>query len=227
MAIRDVVHHFAVYRPRHGAALRVAASVGLGLMTIALLPDTLTAAARTAAGWDVSALSQVLIVFWLVRKLDAHGLSEHAFQVAPSHYVFRPLIVVGAGTSLITTVWVLRIAPSQGAFSETWHLLLGAGTVLLTWFTIQTLFALRYAHLYYGGDRTGDGDHGLKFPGDNEPDYMDFLYFSLCAGMTFQVSDVSITSRRFREAMIFHGVLSFLYSSFIVALLVDVAANLV
>ena len=43
---------------------------------------------------------------------------------------------------------------------------------------------------------------GLKFPGGDKPDYWDFVYFSFVIGMTFQVSDVAITSRNIRRTVI-------------------------
>ena len=73
-----------------------------------------------------------------------------------------------------------------------------------------------------GADITG----GLEFPGEKRPDYLDFLYFSLVLGMTFQVSDVQITARKFRRLAAAHGLLSFLYNTIILALTVNIAAGL-
>ncbi len=64
-------------------------------------------------------------------------------------------------------------------------------TVVLSWAFIHTIFALHYAHDYYGGGRMG----GLRFPEDDEPDYWDFIYFAFVIGMTFQVSDVAVTQK--------------------------------
>jgi uncharacterized membrane protein len=44
--------------------------------------------------------------------------------------------------------------------------------------------------------------------------------------MTFQVSDVQITSRRLRRLALLHGLVSFLYNTIIVALTVNIAAGL-
>ena len=71
-------------------------------------------------------------------------------------------------------------------------------TILVSWAFVHTIFALHYAHEYYG-ER---GDHavgGLTFPGRQSPDYWDFLYFSVVIAMTSQVSDVVITSKVIRR----------------------------
>jgi uncharacterized membrane protein len=88
---------------------------------------------------------------------------------------------------------------------------------------------LRYAHTYYGDPDgpAGPMSHaaGLEFPGDREPDYMDFAYFSFVIGMTFQVSDVVITSRDFRKLVLIHAMLSFGFNTVILALALNTVSS--
>ena len=72
-----------------------------------------------------------------------------------------------------------------------WPHVRAIATVILSWAFIHTIFALHYAHDFYGDGQRADG---LKFPGDDKPDYWDFVYFSFVIGMTFQVSDVAVTN---------------------------------
>jgi uncharacterized membrane protein len=90
--------------------------------------------------------------------------------------------------------------------------LLAAGDVVLTWFILHTAYAEHYATMYY---RDGGG---LGFPGEPEPDYLDFAYFAFSIGMTFGTTDVEVTSRRFRRAMLAHKLLSFGFNTAILAL---------
>jgi uncharacterized membrane protein len=100
-------------------------------------------------------------------------------------------------------------------------------TLLLSWLMLQTTFAFRYAHEFYTiSPGRNDPDGGLTFPDEPEPDYFDFLYFSLVLGMTFQVSDVQITARKLRRLAALHGLLSFLFNAVIIALTVNIAASL-
>jgi uncharacterized membrane protein len=103
------------------------------------------------------------------------------------------------------------------------HLALAAATIVLSWAAIHTTFALHYAHEYYRGGEVG----GLAFPGDGEqqPDYWDFVYFSFVIGMTAQVSDVGITDRMIRRTAIAHGVVSFIFNTALLALMVNIAAS--
>ena len=100
-----------------------------------------------------------------------------------------------------------------------------AGTLLVSWLVTHAVFALRYAHEYY--EASADGTRGgLDFPGKKAPDYLDFLYFAVVIGMTFQVSDVQVTDRSLRQLVMVHGLLSFLFNTIIVALTVNLVAGL-
>jgi uncharacterized membrane protein len=99
-------------------------------------------------------------------------------------------------------------------------------TIVLSWSFVHTIFAFHYAHEYYGKGRD-DMIGGLDFPSDKAPDYSDFLYFSLVIGMTSQVSDVQITSKVIRRMVSMHGVLAFFFNLVVLALTVNVVANLI
>ena len=45
--------------------------------------------------------------------------------------------------------------------------------------------------------------------------------------MTFQVSDVQVTGRKIRHLVVAHGVVSFLFNVAILALTVNIGANLI
>jgi uncharacterized membrane protein len=83
------------------------------------------------------------------------------------------------------------------------------------------IFAMHYAHVFYE-----QPEGGLIFPGEGEPDYWDFLYYSIVIGMTCQVSDVQVATPELRRLTQVHGVLSFFFNTVILALAVGVAAGL-
>jgi uncharacterized membrane protein len=109
------------------------------------------------------------------------------------------------------------------------HVLLTLLTVIFSWTLVHTVYGLRYAHAFYGDSDEPDVNRhagGLVFPSDRRPDYFDFAYFSFVIGMTCQVSDVQITSRRMRRITLFHSVLSFGFNTMILALLINTVSSL-
>jgi uncharacterized membrane protein len=97
------------------------------------------------------------------------------------------------------------------------------GTILLSWSFIQVMFAFHYAHEFYAEHRGEAG--GLGFPGEQPPDYWDFLYFAFVIGMTSQVSDVTVRSNLMRRTVMAHGLLSFIFNVTFLALAVNLAAS--
>jgi uncharacterized membrane protein len=107
------------------------------------------------------------------------------------------------------------------------HITLTLLAVISSWAVVHTVFGLRYAHTYYGdGEDPRRHAGGLDFPGERAPDYMDFAYFSFVIGMTFQVSDVQITSRGLRQLVLVHGILSFAFNTIILALTINTLSAL-
>ncbi|GAA0710055.1 DUF1345 domain-containing protein [Dokdonella soli] len=106
---------------------------------------------------------------------------------------------------------------------------LAAASLLLSWLFMNTMFALHYAHAYYGDNQRQQPRGGLEFPGQKEPDYWpdywDFAYFAIVIGMTFQVSDVQITDRRLRHIALVHSVIAFFFNVVIIALSVNIVAG--
>jgi uncharacterized membrane protein len=142
------------------------------------------------------------------------------------------LIVVTASTiSLFTIILLLKDLPKFSKSGLSLHIVLSMTAVMLSWLLIHTLFTIRYAHLYYDPSSRLKKEKnpqvgGLLFPGNQAPDFMDFAYFSFVLGMTFQVSDVNITNSFIRRLALFHGLLSFVFNTAIIALTINIISGL-
>lgn len=99
----------------------------------------------------------------------------------------------------------------QGDARHPWTLALIVGTLALGWLFSNFIYALHYAHLFYS-ERDGGDAKGIEFPETEEPDYYDFLYFSICLGMTFQTSDVTITDGKIRQVVTLHCLAAFVFN---------------
>jgi uncharacterized membrane protein len=93
---------------------------------------------------------------------------------------------------------------------------------------VHTVFTVHYAHAYHrqmDDDQASSQAGGVEFPGEKQPDFLDFAYFSFVIGMTCQVSDVQISARRIRRLALVHGLLSFLFNTVILALTNNLASG--
>jgi uncharacterized membrane protein len=147
-------------------------------------------------------------------------------------HIRRNAVMQDDGRFLILLVTALGAFASIGAIvfelGSTHHsppaLALATVTIALSWAVVHTSFALHYAHDYYRGAKPG----GLQFPSGDEhdhADYWDFVYFSFVIGMTAQVSDVGITDKTIRRTATAHGIISFVFNTALVALMVNIAAS--
>jgi uncharacterized membrane protein len=178
----------------------------------------------------ISFASTIIIMDWII-ILSSHPREVRKIaKLQDSSRTFLFLFVIAASlASFGAIVFLLKSSKGHGAtVSE--HILLAITAVIISWWLLHTIFTLRYAHLYFDTDKD-DGTPrqagGLDFPGDEEPDYMDFVYFSFVLGMTFQVSDVEISSKEIRRLAWMHGLLSFTYNTAILALSINVISGMV
>jgi uncharacterized membrane protein len=212
-----------IYIVRVGMAhRRLFISAALGLITMLVLPATLIT--RTLIGWDVGVLIY-LIAAAIVMTQCSSASAMQSNAAAQDEGAWAILILTAAaGLASLIAIFaelaaIARTDPHYGIYVT-----LAIGTVVLSWTFIQTIFALHYAHEFYG---TGEHKNGLRFPGDTAPDYWDFIYFSFVIGMTFQVSDVQVMHKMVRRTVVAHGALSFFFTTAVVAMAVNIAASII
>ena len=198
-------------------------AAGLGAIAIAVLPDSLRIVTRMLIGWDVFVALYVMLAFAMIaRRGGVDDIRRNAALQDDGRFLILLVTALGAFASIAAIVSELG-TKTRGPTELTLAIL----TIALTWAAVHTTFALHYAHDYYRDDGSPGG---LDFPkGDgkrgDEPDYWDFIYFSFVIGMTFQVSDVGITDRMIRRTATAHGVISFIFNTALVALMVNIAAS--
>ena len=102
------------------------------------------------------------------------------------------------------------------------QLMLIIGTLMLGWLFSNLIYTFHYAYLFYLDGENG-GDHGgLEIPECPAPDYWDFAYFAFTLGMTFQTSDIQITSPVIRRVALFHCLAAFVFNLGIIAFSINI-----
>jgi len=136
--------------------------------------------------------------------------------------------MIGACVASIAGVAVeLALARGEHGVARAWHVAVAFATVAASWFLMQVVYALHYAHEYYTADaQTGADLRGLAFPGEADPDYWDFLHFSVVIGVAAQTADVAFTDRRLRRLGTVHSLIAFLFNTLILALTINLVAGL-
>jgi len=203
------------------------AGTAAGVAVTLALPPTHAPLTRAILGWNSGVL--VFMVLSAIRfavsnpdRMPAYAAAQEAGE-----WTIFTLMIAGVAFSFAAILGEFSAIGHHAKGPSAFGLALVVTTLLASWLMTHLTFAYRYAHEFYAMTPGATAvDAGLKFPDEPRPDYWDFLYFALVLGMTFQVSDVEVTSRKMRRLATVHGFLSFLFNTVILALSVNLAAGL-
>lgn len=202
-------------------------SILFGLLVFFLVPTPeLTFRTHVSLGWNAGCLVFLILSWITFFTITSDQIRQQCRKQDETQIVIFVLILVATIASF-SAVLLLLTSKDSGLMQEI-QLITGIISMMFSWILVHTIFALRYAHLYYGNDKENPDTHagGLIFPEDEKPDYLDFAYFSFVVGMTFQVSDVEISSKLLRRINLLHGFISFIFNTFVVALTINIIAGL-
>lgn len=204
-------------------------AIGLlcGLLSWPFLPSWLAAATKALLAWNTGVIVYLVLSAMLFIRQRPDRMRIDAERQEEGEWTIFWITLAAVIFSFVAILGVFANTKDQHGSARDLHVALVAVTLFLSWLMTHTSFAYRYAHEYYElKPGSSEVEGGLDFPGGEEPDYFDFVYFALVIGMTFQVSDVEITSRKFRRLATLQGLLGFLFNTIILALTVNIAAGL-
>ncbi|MDP9930721.1 DUF1345 domain-containing protein [Variovorax paradoxus] len=198
---------------------------GVAGVAVAAIAWPLDVMARGLAGWCTNCVVFLVLTWWLANTFDAQQTRKRAQSLDQPNVVILVSMLVVIGASVVAIAMLLQQVKLMSGPVRAGHIALGLVALVGSWLMMHTIYAFHYAHRYYIDQRDGSPDGGLDFPGKQEPDYFDFLYYAYVVGMTTQVSDVQATSREMRRITLVHSVLAFAFNMLVLALSVNVVAG--
>ncbi|KQN28658.1 DUF1345 domain-containing protein [Sphingomonas sp. Leaf38] len=173
----------------------------------------------TMGAFDLAAAVFLIAVATLFRNASA----ERMRRAAHENDANRAVLLGFSGTIML--VILVAVAKELQGKNDAVGIALTITTLALAWLFSNMIYTLHYAHLYYVDDSAGKDAKGLDFPRCDEPDYWDFAYFAFTLGMTFQTSDVEITSRRVRKAALGQCMAAFVFNIGVLAFTINVLGS--
>ncbi|MGW5723031.1 DUF1345 domain-containing protein [Amycolatopsis sp. NPDC003865] len=189
--------------------------LGLGWL---LAPDTGLDVVFLLA-WDVLAVAVIGTRFLRIRRYRVAGDAEpawlHSLLGRRSSFAATVLVsVVGMSAGgLILVANAIAEEDDEYAFALQ---VCAVPAVLAAWILLHFGYADRYAHLHHRAEA------GLRFPGTEKPNLLDFAYFAFTVGTSFATSDVEVRARPIRYTVLTHSVVSFVYNTAILGIAVGV-----
>jgi uncharacterized membrane protein len=203
--------------------LATAGLFGLGIY-FAVSPWVPRGVTRVLIGWDCGVVIFLCLIFLFLRHTDPEEIKRRAAEYDEGGRLVLVVTILGSIASVGALVAELSGAKGQAAGGL--RVALAASTVILSWLLVHIVFAFRYAHIYYLAQRGGRSKGGLLFGEEGDPDYWDFVHFSLVIGATSQTADVAFSSREMRRLGTLHTLVAFGFNTAILATMINLAASL-
>jgi uncharacterized membrane protein len=228
-------------------AVRPGLTTGLlvTLLVFAVTPWSWRLSTKALIGWDAGVFTFLVLIARMMRRpTTADEMTRRSAKLDEGRGAVLWLSVAATVVALAAVAVEAALTRHDVGFRPALRVVLSAGTVGLAWLFMHTVFAIHYAHDFYGRAEdvrpadlvTDPGDPharprqrraGLLFPGDDPtPDYWDFVHFAFVIGVANQTADVQIESKSIRRIVTWHGLLAFVFNTGIVALGVNLAASL-
>lgn len=182
-------------------------------------------ATRFLVSWNAAVCLYLLLAGVMMIRSSAEKIRLRSLHQDEGRKTVLLLVVITVIASLLAIVDELSVVKNLNGQVRLGHIALTALTVVTSWFFTHLMFAMHYAHDYYLNVNR-ELPTGLIFPGEDSPDYGDFLYFAGVIGTSGQTADVSLTSRSMRRMGLVHCVLSFFFNTTVLALTINIAASL-
>jgi len=210
-------------RPQLVAAVVVAAAVHWGTGFVVTREVT-----RVVLAWDAAALLFLGSALVSMRETDIDAIRRRAIAHDEGRHLILILALAAATMSVVAIMAELSGAKGHGLARELARVGLAAGTIAVSWLFVQVVFAIHYAHDFFLAEEADAANHrgGLRFPGDEEPDYWDFLHFAVIVGATAQTADIDIASKSLRRVVTIHSLIAFGFNTAILATMINLAAGL-
>lgn len=201
---------------------RLAIAFGVGLVVaVAALVCGLSWSTSVIFGWDATCLVFAVAAMAMMWGADTKRMKAMAATQDEGQAVILGVVTLSAAASIGAVAVELAQGKAGDGLFAALRLALVFATVAGSWFMVHLIFALHYAHQYYGAAKGG-----LAFPGGEDPDYWDFLHFATVIGVASQTADVAFTSKSLRRTGTVHGIIAFVFNTVILALTINTAASL-
>jgi uncharacterized membrane protein len=172
------------------------------------------------AGWIVAAVVGLAWVWTTIWPQDHVGTKRLAEQEGRSHSTDTAVLVACIVSLAAVVVALVRVRSAQDV-ATTAAVILSVVAVVLSWCLMNTVFALKYARLYYV-----DEDGGIDFKQEQPPSYSDFAFVAFGMGMSYSPPETEFDNTHIRRVALGHTLLSYVMGTAILAVAVNLVANL-
>ena len=138
------------------------ASIAVAIAAYSVIPQHHRFPSRLLLAWDIGTFFYLVIVAVTLYRSTVTDIRRHAPIYDEGRFGILVLVLVAVTASFVAIVMELASARANGK-TDALALILAGATVVLSWTFTHVMFAVHYAHEFYGKHETGER-RGLEFP---------------------------------------------------------------
>ena len=199
-------------------------SVAAGCVIFFLLPAPWSALSRVLVCWNCGVTLFLILMFFWMTRLTAGQICTKYIEEDETAPIILVIVTLAAALSLVAIVEPLATMKQVTGAERAAHFALAAVTLVNSWVLVPTMFATRYADMFYS---VNEEKRPLRFPETPMPVFWDFAYFSFTIAAACQTADVATMDAGVRKVVIAHTLISFLFNASILGFAINVTAGLI
>jgi uncharacterized membrane protein len=196
--------------------------VAFGVFAGTVVALTIAPRLGPLVAWCAAGILALVWVWRICWQQDPAGTERLAREESSTH-ITDDAIIAACLVSIVAVVIAVMQANSRSddPVSIALVILSVLGT-MVAWALVNTVYAFKYARLYFVDEHEGGFDFQQKTP----PTYSDFAYLSFTIGMSYGVSETEPTTSGTRKKALLHALLSYFFGTILIAVAINLVTGL-
>jgi uncharacterized membrane protein len=204
------------------SARRTLACLAFGAFAGTVVALTIAPRLGPLVAWCTAGVLALVWVWRICWPQDAAG-TERLAREESSTRITDDAIIAACLVSIVAVIVAVVQANSRSndAISVALVILSVLGTIV-AWALVNTVYAFKYARLYFVDHHEG----GFDFRQTTPPTYSDFAYLSFTIAMSYGVSETEPTNSHTRRKALLHALLSYFFGTVLIAVAINLVTGL-
>lgn len=204
------------------SARRAIVCVVAGLVAGTLVGVSVTAALAPLVSWCTAGAVALVWVWRTCWRQDADGTERLAEEESSSRLTDDVIVAACLASIVAVVIAIVQSRAQSGDPASIALVILGVLGTMVAWALVNTVYALKYARMYY----LDHPDGGFDLKQDARPTYSDFAYFAFTIGMAYSGPEIEPIDTEVRRKALPHALLSYFFGTVLIAVAINLVTNL-
>ena len=201
---------------------RIGVCVAAGVVVGAVVGVLASPALAPLAAWSTAGIVALAWVWRICWRQDVDGTQRLAREESSTRATDNAIVAAGFASVAAVVLALTQSRTQNGDPVSVALVILGVLGTIVAWALVNTVYALKYARMYYLDHQNG----GIDVKKDDDPTYSDFAYFAFTIGMSYTGPEIEPITTEVRRKALLHALLSYFYGTVLIAVAINLVTNL-